>query len=188
MHGVILQMARTGRKRKMGPRYNSGDVKPEKGEDPREVAIRQPHRQMAPEDSRHDQRAETPLGILNIIGAIPSREYRAARRFASIVARYRAVLDVPQASPPSISGAFEPQRPIPPDIEDAAERKADYDAAFEALHLAGRTAANVVSRVAVFGEPCPAGCFPALMRGLERLAFRFELTDGTKSQYLGNAG
>lgn len=185
MHGVILRMANTGRKRKQGARKPSGDLRPEPAESPRAVALRQPHRQMAPEDSRHDQRAETPLGCLNIIGAVPNREYAAARRFAGIVGRYRAVIDAPSVSR-SIAGLMEPRRG-PAEPVDYDEAKAEYDAAFEALETAGNRAACAVSRMAVHGEACPAYGFQALMRGLHSLAFHFDLTDKAKSPYtVGN--
>lgn len=185
MSGAVLQMARIGRKRKPGARKPSGDIRPEPAESPRAVAMRQPHRQMAPEDSRHDQRAETPLGCLNIIGAVPNREYAAARRFAGIVGRYRSVIDAPGTSR-SIAGLMEPRQAQGEPV-DYHEAKAEYDAAFEALETAGNRAACAVSRMAVHGEPCPAYGFQALMRGLHSLVFHFDLTDNPKSLYtVGN--
>ena len=144
-----------------------------------------PHRQLAPLDARHDQRAETPFGILHMIGAIPPRLYHAGKWYAGVVSRYHAVIDAPKASPKSIAGIFEPKS-RGYKIEDAAERKTDYDAAHDALAYAGRLSQYVISRVVIHGDPCPSNSFPALMRGLERLASHRELRGQQEPQQRGN--
>lgn len=187
MQGIT--MARRGRKRKGGHRKPSGDLikgePKEKGESAMIIALHQPHRRTASLGHSDDRRAETPLGILNMIGAVSNQEYAAARRYARIVNRYRQVINSPNPSPPSIGGAFEP-RYGGYEIEDAGERKAEYNAVYEALDQAGKTALNSVNRMAVYGEPCPLGTFPALMRGLRSLTSYFDLTDRQKSAQVGN--
>jgi len=179
---------RRGRSRKQGQRHPAGQlVQSLKGESPKVIALRQPHRREAPTDFVDDARAETPLGILNMIGAIPNLEYGAARRYAQIVRRYRAVIQAPSADPSSLAGAMEPKRGGQGNILDAVERKWDYDQAFEALQTAGKTAAQVVARMAVHGEPCASGAFPALIRGLKILVEHFDLTSRSKSRHSRNA-
>jgi len=167
-------MARRGRKRKSGARYPSGDRIPERVESPHAIALRQPHRRDAPLEAKHDQRAETPFGTLNLIGAISGAEYRAGLDFARIVRRWRAVVCAPKPHVDSLAGVLEP-RPSPLAIDDPAERKHDYDAAFEALARAGQTAAVIVARVVVHEEPVPPGGFDALVRGLRMLRDHFGL-------------
>lgn len=185
MHGVIGLKNRHGRKRKQGPRHPSGDIIQQPTESPEMIAVRQPHRQQAPIEARLDQRAETPLGILCLIGAITHAEYNAARWYASRVARYRAVIDCPKDSPNSIAGCFEPKRATP-DLDDAGERKTEYDEAYQALSTAGRKSILAVNAMAINGAPCPPAAFPALIRGLKRLNAQRELTNRRKSRLLGN--
>ena len=176
---------RTGRKRKQGHRYPSGDIVQDQ-ESPHKIALRQPHRRDAPIGYEHDQRAETPLGRLNLIGAVSHEEYRAANRFARIVSRYRVVIDAPKSSVASNAGIMEPKKSLPV-IDDADERKREYDGAFEALGTAGHIAACTVAKVAVQGEPCPHAGFWSLIRGLRALREHFEQVDRRgKSEYLGN--
>lgn len=178
MHGALM----TGRKRKQGHRYPSGDVIREQQESAHDIAMRQPHRMDAPLSSKLDQRAETPFGRLNLIGAISGEEYRAGNRFARLSARYRAVIDAPSTSTKSNAGALEPKGAAPI-IEDAKERKEQYLAALEALEGAGRTSAGAVALMTVHGEACPYGGFGPLVRGLRYLREHFELTDRVKSMY-----
>jgi hypothetical protein len=183
-------MARRGRKRKQGYRKPSGDLivtQIEKQESAQIIAMRQPHRKTAPISHVEDARAETPLGILNIIGAVSNQEYAAARRYARIVNRYRQVISSPNPNPPSIGGVFEPKHGGGGEIEDAVERTLEFDAVDEALSNAGHTSKNSVNRMAIFGEPCPVGTFPAMMRGLRKLTEYFDLTDRRKSELVGKA-
>ena len=70
LSGTQREMGRTGRKRKPGARFPSGDIRTEPQDSPEKIALRQPHRRDAPLTAKHDQRAETPFGTLNLIGAI----------------------------------------------------------------------------------------------------------------------
>jgi hypothetical protein len=166
---------RRGRHRKSGTRKPSGDIVQEKPISPQDVARLQPHRRDAPLDMKDSALAETPFGTLYLIGALSGEEYYSGVRFARIVRRYWAVICAPKPDANSIAGAMEPKRGGA-EIEDAAERKADYDAAFEALGQAGHTSKLTVSRVAVHGEPIPHKGFGALVRGLRTLREFFELT------------
>lgn len=170
-------MARSGRKRKSGNREPNGRIdRKEQVESAIIIALRQPHRQFAPIEHADDARAATDLGQLNMKGFITNAEYAAARRYARIFSRYRQTLSGPNPSPPSIAGAFEPKRGGA-EILDGRERKADYDAAFEALMNAGQTAAKGVSRMAIYGEPCALGAGEAVKRGLRLLREFFERED-----------
>lgn len=188
-------MARRGRKRKVGQRKPCGRLKPEKqekGESAQVIALRQPHRRDAPPEMSDDQRAETPLGRLYLIGAVSSGQYAAARRYARIAALYHRDILAPRHSPPSIAGAFEPRWGRVLDEDDAHTRKADYDSALEALEQAGRAAAYAVNRMSVYGEPCTHRGFAGLIRGLNALERHFEivdrLTSPNKSETVRNAG
>lgn len=186
MHGEMGLMARKGRHRKAGYRKPSGDlIETQKTESALLIALRQPHRQLAPPTHADDARAGTPLGCLNLIGAVSHAEYAAAYRFARIVNRYRPVINSPNANPPSIAGAFEPKRGGH-EITDAAERTFDYNEALAALNPAGHTSIVIVNQMAVYGEQCPYGGFGALIRGLRRLRDFFDLTDKAKSLQVGN--
>src|SRR5690242_810276 len=92
-----------GRKRKAGRRYKSGQRVQEKGITPAQVAATMPHRAGLPADRRHDQKAESPLGALNLIGALSVVQYDAGLKYRDIVRRYRAVIDSPNPNPATIS-------------------------------------------------------------------------------------
>lgn len=174
-----LIVTRKGRPRKSGYRKPSGDLikTAESTVSPIVVALRQPHRRFAPTDRADDARAETHLGQMNMDGSISNADYNAARRYARIVNRYRAVISSPNPNPPSIAGIMESRRGSSRDITDARERKAEYDAAFEALSNAGHTAARAVAHMAVYGQPCPYGAFEPMKRGLGLLREHFERVD-----------
>lgn len=91
---------RAGRKRKIGAREKNGRLqrrgKPEMVEEAVRVARAMPHRRSLRSNDRIDARAESPLGRLNVRGAISSGEYAAGETFAAIVGRYRAVIDGPR--------------------------------------------------------------------------------------------
>lgn len=179
MHGNIIAMAsrRRGRNRKPGPRHASGELVRDKPESPLSIALGQPHRSDAPLEMKDHALAETPFGTLFLIGALSPEEYKSGVRFAKIVRRYHAVISAPKPDATSIAGAFEPKRGGS-EIEDATERKADYDAAHEALRGgAGHTSNNNVNRVVVYGEPVPYRGFGSLVRGLRVLREFFEQLD-----------
>lgn len=181
MHGTIAMASRRrGRIRKVGDRHPGGKLVQEKPMSPQDVALGHPHRRDAPEDMRDHHLAETPFGTLRLIGALSGEEHGAGVWFARVVRRYRAVISAPKPDANSIAGAFEPKR-ASAEIQDATERKFDYDAAFEALNEAGRTSALIVSRVVVHGEAVSYQGFGALVRGLRALRDHRELTERAKS-------
>ena len=168
-------MARSGRRRKPGPRYRSGELVPEKF-DFRALAALQPHRVWLPQEKRLDQKADSPLGCLNLLGVISDAQYRAGLRYAVVVGKYRAVIETPRATAGSGRGYDCPGSALcarEADGCECARRKALYDAAFAAVMEAGQVAARAVARVAVYGEPCPQGALAALKRGLDALARHF---------------
>jgi hypothetical protein len=169
-------MARSGRRRKLGPRHRSGDlVRPHF--DLRELATLQPHRVWLPEEKRLDQKAASPLGCLNLLGVLSDKQYRAGVRYAVVVGEYRAVIESPRATAGSgrgydCTGDAHCGRDLARPCE-CRRRKERYDAAFAAVIEAGQRAARAVARVAVHGEPCPCGGLADLKRGLDALAKHF---------------
>src|SRR6478736_7288028 len=100
MHGQIAM----GRKRKTGKRYPGGKIITERDIDTRPIAASMPHRQSVPEPIRHDARAESPFGRLLLNGHITPKQYQAGLMYRDIVNRYRALIDCPSESPPSMAG------------------------------------------------------------------------------------
>jgi hypothetical protein len=176
-------LARTGRKRKTGRRHPSGDLAMPRV-DYRSMAALQPHRVWLPADRRLSEKAETPLGGLNLIGVISDEQYEAGRWYASVVARYRTSIEAPNPSPASIAGEGG-GGVVYLSREQAEQRKDEYDRAFEAVFEAGQKAARTVARVAVYGEACPRGFMPDLIRGLQALAVHRGLTGPRKSVLVG---
>lgn len=174
-----FKIERRGRPRKPGKRYPSGKLVTDREVmEARVIAFRQPHRQEAPENKRHDPKATWPLGILNLLGAISDVQYQAGILYGGTVRRYRAhfLADVPDPSPSSIAGFMEPKTgsraPMNPD--DARKLKHAYDAAFESFKT--QRAAKVVARMAVFGERCLIGYENDLNSGLDALVAHYGLT------------
>lgn len=89
---TIVHLNRRGRRRKAGPR-NHGRLVP--SQDVRGVVLDQPHRKwlQGAADGRLDQKAESPLGRLNLAGHVSDAQLEAGKRMAKVVARYRVVLD-----------------------------------------------------------------------------------------------
>lgn len=173
MHGTFA-VARKGRKRKMRARQPDGRVRPERTMSPAAIAASQPHRHNIPNIHKLDQRAESVLGRLAIHGAITSAHYRAGKRYAQIVARYRAVIEAPTHNPPSLSGIMEARSSTGGIIPDslAKEFKDAYDKAFESMEH-NQKAQRRVARVAVYDEPCPDDCLDELRVGLDMLDQHF---------------
>lgn len=177
-----------GRKRKLNVvRYPNGT--PHRHDDPRLVVLAQPHRRgwkvetkengRKVRDQRLDQRAENPLGGLNLVGAISDAQYLAGKEYARVVARYRVVLAAPKPYPRSIGSADRIEGGYSETLlsdDECERRESAYQRAFEALWDAGQSAAHAVARVAVYEEACPHGRFSDLIRGLEALSLHFGLT------------
>lgn len=172
----MVQVVRLGRKRKQGRRKPSGDLAADRT-DMRQHVMNQPHRRAL--ENKLDQRAESPLGGLNIFGLITDEQYEAGRLYAGIVGRYRAVIEAPKASASSCGTmvANGAEKPVGEFIseEEAERRKARYDSAYEALAGSGCRCARAVARVAVYGEACPAGSMQLLRIGLDALVEHFGL-------------
>lgn len=178
--GAILGMAshrnRKGRKRKAGPRSASGRLTNEDSEDRRVVVFNQPHRRHLLTrdadgrvvDRRRDQRAESVVGSLNLVGAITDREYAAARLYRTVVMRYWAVLGVPDATMQPVPGRG---GEIPP-AEALLRQRAD-ERVRKALNHAGRAAVRCVNRVVLYGMELETGALAELRRGLQALAAHF---------------
>lgn len=162
---------RRGRKRKTGHIYpGSIDADPRM----RDVALSHPHRRRW----GLDQRAETPLGGLNLVGALTDEQYAAGCQYAKDVAKYRAALGLPKSTPSGVDlnrvgGMDRGVETLDPD--EIAHRKEAYDRAFAAVLEAGHRAARAVAQVAVYGNACPEGCFQDLKRGLDKLAAHYRL-------------
>jgi len=113
-----VDLGRSGRKRKDGPRYPSGGLKsnkPARAVDDKVRCGRQPHRRMLSEELRLDTRAESPLGRMLLKGLL-NREhevdgktkdeisdaardrYEAGTMLAQIAGAYRQVIGTPRAT------------------------------------------------------------------------------------------
>ncbi len=164
-------MSRAGRKRAIAQRKNGIRIVTGPAEtvrSPNEVARSQPHRMRLYEDVCHDARAATSLGQLNLIGAIPDDLYAVAQRFAGVVRRWREIMDCPP--PRSIAGIGLAGAPTRAEIDDAAQRKVDYENAMGVLAKASRQARATTLWVVVEGGRVPAKGFAGLMDGLRALA------------------
>lgn len=197
-----------GRKRKPGHRKPCGQLKAsgdkaEREADDRIRASRQPHRRELRRDvagneiDRFSEKAESPLGRLNLRGLISDAQHDAAVLYAGVVGRYRAVIEAPRATGGSgrgldcaaasadpvekrvrIGGAIVAYRVWPCGSNGnacaCAARKADYDGAFAAVMAAGQRAAKAVAR-ALHGEAATQELV-YLDAGLAALAAHFGLT------------
>lgn len=181
---------RTGRKRKSGARGSTGRLKQEPHDSPQVIAMKMPHRRSVKPDARHDQKAESPLGRLNLNGFITNEQFRAGEMFASTVARRLSLMGAPNASPPSIAGFMQPGQPG--DVSDEPEHVRNarwikqYDDAYERASQAGHLAMVALRFVAVQGLELPHGSFPHLLRGLRELERFYGLTSWRKSPGMRN--
>jgi len=173
-------MAKAGRKRKQRVvRQPDGTPRNERGTDPRVIAARQPHRQGVALDIVHDPAAESNFGKLMLQRHITYAQYQSGVKWRGIVQRYRAVICAPRCDVVSLSGVI-----VGPwggsgeiDNDTALDRKAKYNAAFEALSGAGNRATRAVNHWAVYDRPDYA--LGDLIRGLIELCEHFGLTKGS---------
>lgn len=187
-----IAVMRVGRKRKTGPRHPCGQlVDPSKAEVTekekavaRAIAVNQPHRQDISPSLRHDAKATTVLGRLELGGKITREQYEAGDWYAGVVQRYRQVIMAPNDSPGSITGVtiVGSGAPLHIDDDEAKRRKAVYDRAFETLDRIGQRVAKSVARVAVHNESPNCDMLALLIIGLEALAVHRGLTKPRKSQ------
>ena len=181
----VTGLGRAGRHRKRRARYPSGRIKPdEKKPDDRIRASRQPHRRNLPPDVRLSEKAESPLGRLNLRGAITDEQLEGGRLYAVIVGQYRSVIEAPRSTAGSGrgSGCVENCSLLANPFGDGLvrctclEARRRYDAAFEAVAKVGRRPLMEVNLVAVQGAELPPEHLVYLDVGLTALARHFGLT------------
>lgn len=142
---------------------------------PNQVARRMPHRRLVDATHAHDERAETPLGVMYVVGAIPRRLYVAGIRFARAYRSYCAAISAPRIAE-SIAGVGQPGRSRGDEItrEQFERAQAEYFGAEDALKEAGRNTAAVTRHVIVDDAGIPPGGYRALLEGLGALAAHFK--------------
>jgi hypothetical protein len=152
-------MARSGRKRKIGPRHPGGQLKKKKQPiDDKVRASRQPHRRAlmpflreqkleVPEVQKAiaGEEAESPIGRLWLAGALALSDdadsqaardrYDAGNRFAQVVGEYRSVIETPRDVAGSGRGyaCDPPLCRVYPDDCQCLKRRRRYMEAYEAL-------------------------------------------------------
>lgn len=176
-----------GRKRKPGKRWKNGNIVTARNLDPKVIAAGMPHRQAAPAEVRHDPKAVTPFGSLNLKGEITDLQYDAGIRYRDVVLRYQSSINAPRKDAPSLSGALMGITGGSFMSDEEAQRRKDrYDDAFEMLERdAGNHGARAVARWCIYdGDDRPVD---DLIRGLNVLVVHFGLTRNHKSSKRGNA-
>ena len=169
-------MARTGRKR--AQRGYLAAVAPKV--DYRALSAEQPHRRVLPPDKRLSEKAETPFGCLNLLGAVSDEQFEAGRLYRIAVQEYGSSIGVPVGE--GVGGRGYPCKGDPrcgigepgkPDVTpcECRRRKIAYNGAFLALAPAGHKAQVQVSHVAVHGRGC--NDLKSLSRGLDLLVRHF---------------
>lgn len=135
---------------------------------PNQVARRMPHRRLAAAEHAHDEKFETPLGTLYVLGCISRGLYVAGLQYARAVRIYRANVSAPRGvdKPGRGKGEFEPA--------SISAAVADINPIVKALKSAGKRAADVTHRVIVEEAGIPPGGFCALLEGLGALAAHFK--------------
>lgn len=153
----------------------------------KQIASAHPDRQGVVESKRHSQLAGTPLGRMVLGGKLDPEHMEAARRYAIDVRRFQVAIRAPSPNVPAIAIGVVRGAPDPLSAAEIARRREAYDAAFEALELAGHRKARCVARVAVYDEGIPDGCdFDDLKAGLSTLVDHYGLTTKGKSGYSRN--
>ena len=176
---VIIE--RRGRKRKNGARYPSGELRGERAPSPAMVAARMPHRGCVPQEHCVNPMAETELGRMQLKGKISKGQHDAGIKFASVVARYRAIISGPRAILRGGRGFECLGLQDCPDCE-CTRRKLAYDDAYTALIQAGQQAAKAVRIVAIQDQPCPWLLRSPLDWGLAALRQHFDMEDDGKAR------
>lgn len=169
-------MARAGRKRNPRMHLSSVGLKI----DYRALSFDQPHRRVLPIDMRSSEKAETPFGCLNLLGAVSDEQFEAGRLYRIAVQEYGSSIGVPvgdgvggrgyPCKGDPRCGIGEPGKPEPLPCE-CRRRKIAYNQAFEALAPAGHKAQVQVGHVAVHGRGC--NDLKELRRGLDLLVRHF---------------
>lgn len=141
---------------------------------PNQVARRMPHRRLAAADFAHDERFETPLGTLWVLGAIPRHLYVAGIRYGRAVRAYRGDIGAPRPAE-SIAGIGQPGRSRHDrESKGITEVNAAIAPMMKALRTAGKRSHDITHRVIVEEAGIPPGGFRALLEGLGALAEHFK--------------
>ena len=180
---------RRGRPRKAGNRYKSGNLRPthEPAISPAAVAATQPHR-AGLGDCAADQKAESVLGRMALLGQITGLQFLAGQRYAAQWRAYLATLDGPR-SPQRSQGRGQSCLGCPTAAErekcacDLARRS--WVRSASALHaIPGGIV--VTARVCCWDVPCPIWGLAMLRSGLDALALSLGLTTRNKSSRAEN--
>lgn len=174
-----LVMARSGRKRKLGPRYANGQLHKEHRDSPRVIAAQMPHRKGLG-DHGTDQKAESELGRMALFGRISDHQFMAGQRFAAVVGAYRSTIQPPRALAGNGRG-YDCRGDADCCDCECRRRKARYDGAYEALMTAGRDAVKAVNTVAIYDNRCPWQLTTQLVWGLAALVQHFGIAEKRKS-------
>ena len=184
-------MSRAGRKRKSGNRYANGQLHHERQASPLLIASSMPHRRplgalpvAAGEkiaEALLDQRAESELGRMALLGRISDHQFSAGQRYGAVVSAYRSTLRAPHGFETGARGYDCRGDPLCPDCE-CARRRAKHDGARCALLGAGYLVLVAVNRVVIQDLRCPAAWRKPLNLGLTALARHFGLTKAANQQ------
>lgn len=132
-------------------------------------------RRQIPADKVHDERASSPLGRFNLVGAISDDQYNAGMHYRRDVLQYRRILDIRPYNQ-SIAGFGQPCPPMPADLDDdrIGEIRDRYARAFEAV---GGDATPAIHRalkhVIIFEEELEPSAFKFLDAGLNKLILHY---------------
>jgi hypothetical protein len=164
-----------GRRRKAGKREPNGRIA-RTYENPKEFVAAQPHRAILMKKQRELPEAGSNFGRLMLMGKITPAQHEAGLQYASLAARYRAVLQSPPIHPTGldlmrVSGGGH-DGDLPRDV--AVTIKARYNAAYEACAAAGDRAQRSVKDHAIFDRRVNDGfSLRLLITGLDRLVVHF---------------
>lgn len=126
------------------------------------------------------EKAESPLGRLNLRGVITDQQLEAGRRYAVITGAYRGSIGAPHGT--AGGGGYGCGGDcIDVRLCECLRRKLAYDLAYESLWDAGQRAAKAVAHVAVRECEPEAGQIGHLLCGLSALVEHFGLTNRGKS-------
>src|SRR6266566_7284351 len=155
---------RTGRPRRRGiDRYPCGRERPLAVSEVQQIAARMPHRLCLDQKDTNDQKAESELGRMFLLGRLGEGEYQAGIRFGHIVRRYLATI-----SPPRLSGrgevlgmptsSFEcSDKCAGEDCECVRRRQAYGDAHSYVAKDVGHVGLKALRVVVILDNPCPPG-------------------------------
>lgn len=180
MTGALAQMTRPRGGRPRNARSRTDGRLPDVPPDYRQLIALQPHRRGLHEAHRLSEKAESPLGRLNLRGIVSDEQREAGRIYAAITGAYRGSIGAPHGT--AGGGGYGCAGDcVKPELCECLRRKRAYDDAYEALWDAGQRAAKAVAHVAVREcEPDPSQ-IPHLLWGLSALVKHFGLTNRGKS-------